>query len=80
MNAHNTSLTRFVLQQVIADVRKHDPEIKVSDAWVYKCGRDHWEFHFGKFYWHGSADNAYEARSAGWSAYLRKQGAPEYAA
>jgi len=50
----------------------------LNDAWVSKVGKDHWEFHFGSFYWHGSADNAYDARSKGWTSWLRKQGAEGY--
>jgi hypothetical protein len=33
---------------------------------------------FPGFYWYGKADNAYEARSAGWKAWLKKEGCPEY--
>jgi hypothetical protein len=48
--------------------------LKSKDAWVYKVGPGHWEFHFGEFYWHGSADNAFDARYNGWSAWMRSQG------
>jgi len=51
----------------------------IKSAWVYKVGKDHWEFHFGSYYWHGSADNAYDARAKGWSAWLAKNGATGYA-
>lgn len=57
-----------------------DPQFRASgkrllkDAWVWKCGRDHWEFHGpDDFYWHGSASDAYEARFKGWHAWLEKQ-------
>ena len=46
----------------------------MKDAWVWHAGRDHWEFHGpDKFYWHGSAGNAYEARYKGWSAWIDTQ-------
>ena len=51
----------------------------MKDAWVWHFHRDHWEFHGPDgFYWHGSADNAYDARAHGWSAWLRKEGAEGY--
>lgn len=46
-----------------------------KDAWVWRVGRQSWEFHGPDgFYWHGRADNAYEARYKGWSAWLEKKG------
>lgn len=43
----------------------------MKDAWVWHFHRDHWEFHGpDKFYWHGRAHNAYDARYKGWSAWL----------
>jgi hypothetical protein len=74
----STGLTREVLRLVIGDVRKHVPDVKLKDAWVWKSDRDHWEFHYGDYYWHGAAENAYEARSNGWSAYMRKLGIEGY--
>lgn len=80
---------------VHVDVKKHIPGVRLRDAWVYKVGKDHWEFHYTDtngaiakpngvtvagtptFYWHGSADNAYDARAKGWAAYLRKLGVEE---
>jgi hypothetical protein len=58
----------------------HRPYKKpMQDAWVYKVGRDHWEFHGpDDYYWHGGACNAYEARYKGWCAWLRKEGAEGY--
>lgn len=50
-------------------------------AWVWRDGRDCWEFHGpDKFYWHGRADNAYEARAKGWQAWLRQFDQDECAA
>jgi hypothetical protein len=84
----NVSFCREELKAVITDVKKHlqhtqthytsTPEGSIKAAWVYKVGKDHWEFHFGPFYWHGSADNAYDARSKGWTSWLRSQGADGY--
>lgn len=45
-----------------------------KDVWVYKFMDDHWEFHGPNgFYWHGSADNAYDARAKGWQAWEAAQ-------
>jgi hypothetical protein len=74
----DTTFCRALLAAILPDVRKTDPTIKVSEAWVYKVGKDHWEFHFRKFYWHGGASNAYEARFNGWESYLRHVGAKGY--
>lgn len=60
----------LLYREIAADVRRYDPTIKLRDAWVWCAGRDHWEFHFGDFYWHGSAGGAYDARAKGWEAYL----------
>lgn len=78
MSSLDVSLCREILRLTIADVRAFNPAVRLKDAWVYKLGEDHWEFHYGDYYWHGSADNAYEARAEGWSAWLGSQGAPEY--
>jgi hypothetical protein len=50
------------------------PHVKTrKDAWVWKAGRNHWEFHGpGGYYWHGRAHDAYEARAKGWRAWLTK--------
>ena|SRR5260370_23730972 len=66
------------LKAVLADVRRHDPAADVAAAWVYKASTGQWEFHFGDFYWYGSANSATEARAAGWSAWLTMQGAEGY--
>lgn len=72
----NIAFCRALLRQAIIDLKKHAPHIRpIKDAWVWHAGRDHWEFHGpNEFYWHGGADNAYEARYKGWMAWLRKQG------
>ena len=87
MNAHKIGTVR----KIEARLRAYDAAIKtgatkeeamkpMKDAWVWHFHKDHWEFHGPDgFYWHGSADNAYEARAKGWSAWLRKQGADGYA-
>ena len=70
---------RTLYAQVARDVKGYDPQIQLRDAWVYHFGRDDWEFHYKDFYWYGSASGAFEARAAGWSSYLTKQGVPGYA-
>ena len=71
----NIQFSLNYLHLVIADVRKAFPGIKVSKSWTWKLDDDHYEFHGpDKFYWHGSADNAYDARAKGWSAYLDMKG------
>jgi hypothetical protein len=75
----NTAFNREHLKRVLDDVRAYRKStgdrlaFKLTDAWVYKVGRDHWEFRFGKFYWHGSANNGHEARAKGWCAWLAAQ-------
>ena len=66
----DTAFCRALLRKVIPDVKAAGMRVN-KDAWVWCAGRDHWEFHGpDKFYWHGSAGNAYEARYKGWSAWL----------
>ena len=75
MTCLEIAFSRSHMRLVTSDVRKHFPGIKVSKAWVYNFGRDHWEFHGpDDFYWHGRASNAFDARAKGWGAYLRKMG------
>ena len=38
------ALSREVLKLTLADLKAHRPKVKVSEAWVYKTGRDQWEF------------------------------------
>lgn len=68
----NITFCRTLLRQVLPEVRASGKRIN-KDAWVWNAGRDHWEFHGpDKFYWHGRAANAYEARYKGWRAWLDK--------
>jgi hypothetical protein len=76
----NIIFSRRLLAAAHADVKRHFPEIKLRDAWVYHFGRDHWEFHGPSgFYWDGRADNAYDARYHGWLAWLKSKGIEEAA-
>jgi len=74
-----TACSRELLKRTLEQIRAYRKStgdrfaFKLTDAWVYKVGADHWEFHFGKFYWRGSADNGYEARAKGWAAWLSAQ-------
>lgn len=63
---------RHLLTLVHKDVKAAHPHINLRKAaWVWCAGRDHWEFHGpGKFFWHGSAANAYDARAKGWRRWL----------
>jgi hypothetical protein len=54
------------------------PDIQLRDDWVWRSGRQTFEFHGpDKFYWHGRAVNAYDARYHGWVAWLKHKGAWE---
>lgn len=74
----DVAFCRMLLRQLAPEVKAIDPKINVfgGPAWVYNHGRDHWEFHFGDFYWHGTAGNAYDARYSGWSAWLAERRGP----
>jgi hypothetical protein len=79
----NTAFCRSLLSLVLQDIRKVTTTQERKDAWVINVGRDHWEFHgpalqpnplrdhsrpaISPYYWHGSADNAADARAKGWS-------------
>jgi hypothetical protein len=78
MSNLNLAYTRAVLKSVTIDVLRHNPAANLKAAWVWEAGRDHWEFHYNDFYWHGRSHNASEAYSAGWTAWLTKQGAEGY--
>jgi hypothetical protein len=72
MSSIDTMFTRHLLSQIVPDVREAGKKT-MKDGWVWKAGRDHWEFHGpDDFYWHGNAGDAYEARYKGWSAWLEK--------
>jgi hypothetical protein len=79
MNKINLAFCRTLLALTMATVKQHTTAEERKEAWVYHfSGGDSWEFHGpNKFYWYGSADNAYDARSQGWSAYLRMKGIEE---
>lgn len=76
MSNVDIAFCRSLLSMAHESVKLHYPEINlVKDAWVYHFIRDHWEFHGpDKFYWDGSASNAYEARYKGWTAWLKSKG------
>jgi hypothetical protein len=75
----DAAFCRMLLQEGHALVKLHFPEINLrNDAWVWHAGRGHWEFHGpDKYYWHGRAYNAYEARYKGWMAWLQSKGIGE---
>ena len=67
----NIAFSRTMLSSVMADVRERTTAEQRRAAWVYHFGSGHWEFHGpGGYYWHGEADNAYDARAKGWSNWL----------
>lgn len=79
--AVNNVFCRSMLRQATALVRANFPEVKLRDAWTYRFHGDHWEFHGPDgFYWHGSADSAYDARYHGWMAWLDGKGLDRSAA
>lgn len=57
-------------------VKRHFPKLHLyKNAWVHHFQRESWEFHGpDKFYWHGRAVNAFDARYKGWVAYLKSKG------
>jgi hypothetical protein len=75
----NTAFSREHLKRVLGDVctyRRSTGDrfaFKLTDAWVYKVGADHWEFPFGEFHWRGSADKGHQARAKDWAAWLVAQ-------
>jgi hypothetical protein len=72
----DVAFTRSLLSMGHKTVKERFPDVNLrKDAWVYDHGRNHWEFHGpDKFYWHGSAGTAYEARYKGWMAWLESKG------
>lgn len=68
----DVAFSRHLLGQIVPTLRTLGQRVN-ADAWVWHFMRDHWEFHGpDKFYWHGSAGNAYEARYKGWNAWIEK--------
>jgi hypothetical protein len=74
MSSNNPTALKFsrdLLRTLLVEVRKHVPNIHV--AYVTKeAFLNQWEFHYKDFYWRGKADNAFDARYKGWTAYLDK--------
>lgn len=69
----DVQFSRGMLRLVLADVKRVTEPQQRKEAWVYMFANDHWEFHGpGKFYWHGRASNAYDARCKGWTAWLER--------
>lgn len=68
--------SRALLSEGIKALKEASPKTRpFKDAWVWNAGRDHWEFHGpDKYYWHGRAGNAFEARYKGWMAWLETKG------
>jgi len=74
------SFTQILLSQIIPDVRKAVPGVKLREAKVYCSDKrnNQWEFHYRFFIRHVTAVDAYEARYNGWTAYLTIIGAEGY--
>jgi hypothetical protein len=80
----NISFCRALLREAVELLKIEAPHIRpIKDAWVWHAGRGCWEFHGPRtgdaemptYYWHGRADNAYEARYKGWMAWLEARNA-----
>lgn len=72
----NVTFCRALLAQIIPYVKTAGKRVN-KDAWVWHNGRDNWEFHGpDDYYWYGSANNAYDARYKGWSAWLERNDSP----
>ena len=63
--------SRHLLSMIVGKVKKAGYRVN-KDAWVWKAGEGHYEFHGPDGYWDGavSASNAYEAKYKGWSDFL----------
>ena len=72
----DSQFSRVMLGGVTRVVKRHFPDIHLfKEASVYHFHRDSWEFHGpDKFYWHGRAGNAHDARTKGWTAWLKTKG------
>lgn len=67
----NIAFCRTLLARVMVDVKEQTTPQQRKDAWVYQTSLGTWEFHGpNKYYWYGSADNAYDARAQGWQHWL----------
>lgn len=75
----NIDFCKALLAALVEEFRQDFPHIGTKrDGWVILAGfHNHWEFHgtgpAKDFYWHGHADNAYDARYKGWSAWAEQQ-------
>lgn len=66
----NLAFCRLLLKMTMEVIKPLTTVAERKAAWVYHFERDSWEFHGPDgFYWHGSADNAYDARAQGWEAW-----------
>lgn len=68
----SNDFSRVLLAQIMPEVREHTiiEQRKASYVMCLERGREY-EFHGPeKFYWHGRASDAYEARYKGWDAWL----------
>lgn len=66
----NVAFSRHLLSIVLRDLAKVTSVAERKDAYVYDSYGDNWEFHGpDNFYWHGIADNAYDAKVNGWQAW-----------
>ena len=66
----NLAFTRLLLKGTMEVIKPLTTVAERKAAWVYHYGRGHWEFRGPDgFHWHGSADNAYDARHKGWEAW-----------
>jgi len=64
----NVAFARTLLRMTMEDIKPLTTVRERKTAWVYHHMRDHWEFHGPEgYYWHGSADSAYDARAKGWA-------------
>ena len=68
----NVTFCRKLLKRVMDDIKRLTSPAERKAAWVYHFSSgDQWEFHGpDRFYWHGRADNAYDARAQGWQAWM----------
>lgn len=76
----NVRFCRLLLAALVEEFRAEFPKVRTNKhAWVYHFGRSDWEFQGAKdgpaagFYWSGKADNAYDARYKGWTAWRNEQ-------
>lgn len=70
------SFCRGLLKEVMVDVARHTTPQQLKEAWAWKTpGIRGVEFHGPDgFYWHGSADCLWEAKSKGWEAWMVEKG------